>query len=243
MFSIFKKEINAFLSSLVGYIAIGTFLVVMGFFLWFIPEQNILDFGYANLDKFFALAPWVLMFLLPSITMRSFADEFKSGTIELLSTMPIKENQLILGKFWASFVLVIFSLLPTFVYIITLSSLSIIENNLDTGGIIGSYLGLFLLSAVFTSIGLFCSALTSNQVIAFLLAVILNFFIFMGFEYLSQFPIFNNGIDYILSYLGLHSHYQNISRGLIDSRDVLYFLSIILLFIMATKHILNKRKN
>jgi ABC-2 type transport system permease protein len=241
MISIFRKELHTFFSSLVGYIAIIVFLVVCGFFLWLIPENNMLDYGYANMDKFFDLAPWVLLFLIPAITMRSLADEFKSGTIEILSTLPIKEYQLIGGKFLSSFVLVLFSILPTLVYIFTLASLSIISNNLDTGGMIGSYVGLIFLAGAFTAVGLFCSSFTNNQIIAFLAAVFLNFILYSGFETMSRLPVLANGADYIVSQIGMQFHYNSISRGVIDTRDLIYFISVIVIFLLATQLMLQKR--
>lgn len=242
MYSILRKELNAFFSSLVGYIAIIAFLVVCGFFMWVVPDSNILDYGYATLDKFFLFSPWILMFLIPALTMRSFAEEFKSGTIEILSTLPIKESQLILGKFWASIVLMLFSILPTLLYVFTISRLSIIAGNLDTGGILGSYIGLFFLSAAFTAVGLFCSSLTNNQVIAFLISVFANFILFSGFETMSKLDFFSGGLDYLISEIGMQFHYQSISRGLLDSRDIIYFISLIIFFIMATQFSLKKRK-
>ena len=182
MYSIYIKEIHSFFSSLIGYIAILLFIVVIGFFLWLAPDSNILDDGYATLDKFFLLAPWILMFLIPSLTMRSFADEFKSGTIEILSTLPLSESNIVFGKFFASFTLVLISLIPTLFYVFTISSLSIPAGNIDSGGIIGSYIGLSFLNAAFTAIGLFCSSVTNNQVIAFLFSIFLNFVISSGFE-------------------------------------------------------------
>jgi ABC-2 type transport system permease protein len=152
MIYILRKELHSFFSSLVGYMAIIVFLLVCGFFMWVVPNANLLDYGYASLDKFFAFTPWVMMFLLPALTMRSFADEFKGGTIEILSTLPLKESQIILGKFFASFILVIFSILPTLLYVYTLSRLSLVADNLDSGGIFGSYVGLLFLSAAFTAV-------------------------------------------------------------------------------------------
>ncbi len=242
MYSILRKELNAFFSSLVGYIAIIAFLVVCGFFMWVVPDENILDYGYATLDKFFLFSPWILMFLIPALTMRSFSEEFKSGTIEILSTLPLKETQLILGKFWASIVLMLFSILPTLLYVFTISKLSIISGNVDSGGILGSYIGLFFLSAAFTAVGLFCSSLTNNQVIAFLISVFANFILFSGFETMSKLDIFSGGLDYIISEIGMQFHYQSISRGLLDSRDIIYFVSLIIFFIMATQFSLKKRK-
>lgn len=242
MIYIYFKEIHAFFSSLLGYVSILIFLLIIGFFLFLVPNTNILDDGYANLDKFFALAPWVIMFLIPAITMRSFSEEIKSGTIEILLTLPIKANQLILGKFLASFTLVFLSILPTLLYVFTISSLSVIKGNIDIGGIIGSYIGLLFLNAAFTAIGIFCSALTSNPVLAFLYALIGNFLLFSSFDIISQFPIFENGFDYIISHLGLQFHYKSISRGLIDTKDIIYFASIVLLFLSATHILLEKRK-
>lgn len=242
MYSIFRKELNSFFSSLVGYIAVAVFLLVCGFFMWIAPNSNILDYGYATMDKFFAFAPWVLMFLLPALTMRSFSDEYRSGTIEILSTIPLTEYQIILGKFLASLALVIFSLLPTLLYVYTIGHLSIIKGNLDSGGILGSYIGLFCLSGAFTAVGIFCSSLTQNQVIAFLIAIFANFILFAGFETLSKLPVLENGPDYLISQIGMQFHYTSISRGLLDSRDIVYFLSLVALFILATRLSLQQRK-
>lgn len=242
MKSILLKEIRSFFSSLVGYIVIILFILVCGLFMWILPDTNMLDYGYASMDKFFSFAPWILIFLIPAITMRMLADEYKSGTIEMLSTKPLKDSSIIFGKFWASFLLVCICLLPTLLYVLTLESLADIPNNLDTGGIIGSYIGMLFLISSFTAIGLFCSALTDNQIIAFLIAVFLNFLLFQGFESLSKLPSFDGSLDYIISQLGLHFHYKSISRGVLDTRDILYFISVSLLFIFASRLFLQKRK-
>lgn len=241
MLSIFIKEINSFFSSIVGYVAVLVFLIACGLFLWVIPESSILDYGYATLDKFFDLAPWFLMLLIPAVTMRSFADEFRSGTIEWLSTKPVTDLSIIIGKYLASLALVVFSLLPTLLYVLTISSLAVQENNLDTGGIIGSYFGLFFLAASFTAIGTFCSSLTNNQIVGFLVALFSCYLLYSGFEALSSIPSFANGIDYYLGMIGMSFHYNSISRGLVDSRDVIYFLSVIILFISLTRLSLNRR--
>ena len=170
------------------------------------------------------------------------ADEYKSGTIEMLSTKPLKESSIIFGKFWASFILVCICLVPTLLYVLTLESLAVVADNLDTGGILGSYIGLMFLIAAFTAIGLFCSSLTDNQIVAFLIAVFLNFLLFQGFESLSGLPAFRGGLDYTISQLGLHFHYKSISRGVLDTRDLIYFASVSLLFIFATRLFLQKRK-
>ncbi len=200
------------------------------------------DYGYASMEKFFSFAPWILIFLIPAICMRTFSDEFKTGTIELLSTKPLKENSIIMGKFWASFVLVCICLLPSLLYIITLYSLAIIENNLDTGGIIGSYIGLMFLISAFTAISLFCSSMTDNQVVAFLVAVFVNFILYQGFEAISGMEALSGGLDYIISQIGLQFHYQSISRGVIDTRDIIYFISVTLVFLFGTRLFLQKRK-
>lgn len=239
MVSVFIKELNSFFSSLIGYIAIIVFLLVCGLLMW-VFDNNILDYGYATMDKFFLFAPWVMLFLLPAITMRSLSDEFKSGTIEILSTVPLREKDIILGKFLASFALVVFAIIPTLLYVITIYTLS--KGNIDTGGIIGSYIGLLFLCAAFTAVGLFCSSLTSNQVIAFIIGVFANFILYAGFESASRLPILSNGIDYIISQIGMQFHYNSISRGVLDSRDIVYFFSIVAIFIMATRLSLQKRK-
>jgi ABC-2 type transport system permease protein len=241
MRSIFVKEINSFFSTIVGYVAIILFLTVCGYILWGDTDTNILDFGYATLDKYFELAPWLLMFLIPAITMRAFPDEFKSGTIEWLSTKPLTMMQIILGKYLAVLVLVIFALIPTLLYVLTIGSLTLIPNNLDTGGIIGSYIGLLFLTATFASIGLFFSSLTSNQIVGFLVALFGCLVLYVGFETFSKIPAFYGGLDYYISMLGLSFHYNSISRGIIDSRDVIYFLSIIVLFLSLTQLSLSRR--
>ncbi len=241
MRSIFIKEINSFFSSIVGYVAILIFLIACGLFLWIIPDTSILDYGYANLDRFFEMAPWFLILLIPAVTMRSFADEFRGGTIEWLSTKPITDLNIILGKYFAALSLVSFALLPTLVYILTVSSLSAIPDNLDTGAIIGSYIGLLLLASGFTAVGVFCSSLTSNQVVAFLIALFACYLFHSGFEALSKIPSFTGGIDYYLSMVGMSFHYNSISRGVIDTRDVVYFVSVVVLFVALTRTSLNRR--
>lgn len=241
MRSIFIKEINSFFSSIVGYVAILVFLIACGLFLWIIPDTSILSYGYATLDRYFDMAPWFLMLLIPAVTMRSFADEFRSGTIEWLATKPLSDTDIVLGKYFAALVLVIFAIIPTLVYIISIDSLSAIPNNLDTGAIIGSYIGLGFLAATFTSIGIFCSSLTSNQIVGFLVSLFACYLFYNGFEALSKLPSFATGIDYYLSMIGLSFHYNSISRGVIDTRDVIYFTSVIILFISLTRLSLNRR--
>lgn len=242
MFTLFKKEIRAFLSSLIGYISICVFLLLVGLFLWILPtDSNILDNGYAGLDSLFSLTPWVFLFLIPAITMRSFADEKKAGTIEFLLTKPLTDLQIIFAKYFASITLVLFSLLPTLIYYYTIYKLGNPVGNIDSGGTWGSYIGLFFLAAAFTAIGIFASSLSDNQIVAFILAVFLCFFFYIGFEYISALDIFGKMDDFILS-LGINDHYTSMSRGVIDTRDMVYYLSIIGIFILLTKTTLESRK-
>lgn len=241
MRSIFIKEINSFFSSIVGYVALLVFLVACGLFLWIIPEYSIISYGYASLERFFDIAPWLLLLLVPAVTMRSFADEFRTGTIEWLSTKPVTDVEIILGKYFATLGLIAFALLPTLIYVYTISNLSFPDVGLDTGALIGSYTGLFFLAATFASVGVFCSSLTANQVVGFLLSLVACYLFYTGFEQLSKLPKLADGIDYYLSMIGMEFHYNSISRGLIDSRDVVYFLSVIILFIALTRYSLNSR--
>ena len=242
MRSIFIKEINSFFSSIVGYVALLVFLIACGLFLWIIPEYSILGYGYASLDRFFEIAPWLLLLLVPAVTMRSFADEFRTGTIEWLSTKPVTDIEIILGKYFATLALIVFALLPTLVYVFTISSLSFPDVGLDTGALIGSYVGLFFLAATFAAVGVFCSSLTANQVVGFLISLLACYLFYTGFEQLSKLPSFAQGIDYYLSMTGMEFHYNSISRGLIDTRDIVYFLSVIALFVSLTRFSLNRRK-
>jgi ABC-2 type transport system permease protein len=242
MYTLFKKEIGSFLSSLIGYITISVFLLITGLFMWVLQtDSNILDNGYANIDPLFIMAPWVFLFLIPAITMRSFADEKKAGTIELLLTRPLTDLQIILAKYFAGFVLVLFSLLPTLIYYYSVYKLGSPAGNIDTGGTWGSYIGLLFLGAAFVSIGVFSSAITDNQVVSFILALFLCFFVYTGFEYIASFPMLSK-IDNIILSLGINEHYTSMSRGVIDTRDMLYFISLIALFILGTKTVLESRK-
>ena len=242
MRSIFIKEINSFFSSIVGYVALLVFLAFCGVFLWIIPDFSILGYGYASMDRFFEIAPWLLLLLVPAVTMRSFADEFRTGTIEWLSTKPVTEIDIIMGKYLATVALILFALLPTLLYVYTINNLSFPGISPDWGAITGSYFGLFFLAATFGAVGIFCSSLTSNQVVGFLISLLSCYLLYTGFEHLSKLPRFSEGIDYYLSMIGMEFHYNSISRGLIDSRDVVYFLSIITLFIALTRFSLVSRR-
>lgn len=241
MRSIFIKELNSFFSSIVGYVAVLVFLIACGLLLWIYEDNSILNSGYASLDRFFETAPWLLLFLIPAVTMRSFADEFRGGTIEWLSTKPLSAMDIILGKYFASVVLVVFALIPTVIYAYTINNLSLIENNVDFGAIIGSYVGLLFLVSSFTAVGIFCSSVTNNQIVGFLVALLGCYILYSGFDSLSRIPALADGIDYYLGMVGMAFHYESISRGFIDTRDVIYFLSVIILFISLTRLSLNSR--
>ncbi len=242
MFAIFKKEVRQFFSSLIGYIAIIVFLLVLGLFMWIFPDTNVLDSNYATLDSYFYIAPYIFIFLIPAITMRSFAEEIHTGTIELLSTRPVTELQIVLGKYFAALLLVFFAIVPTVVYFVTIYLLASPVGNVDVGGIIGSYFGLFFLGAVFVAIGIFCSSITSNQIVAFIAGVFLCFFLYLAFDYISQFGIFVGKSDYLVESLGMSAHYDAMGKGVVDSRDVVYFLSLISLFILFTRTTLAGRR-
>lgn len=241
MRSIFIKEINSFFSSIVGYVALLVFLVACSLFLWIIPNYSMLEYGYASMERFFDIAPWLLLLLVPAVTMRSFADEFRTGTIEWLSTKPVSDLEIILGKYLATVALIFFALLPTLIYVYTINNLSYPDISIDRGAIIGSYVGLFFLAATFAAVGVFCSSLTANQVVGFLVSLLACYVLYTGFEQLSKLPKFAEGIDYYLSMVGMEFHYNSISRGLIDSRDVIYFISVIAFFISLTRFSLTSR--
>jgi ABC-2 type transport system permease protein len=242
MISIFKKEISTFFSSLIGYIVIAVFLVYLSLMMWVFPDTSIFEYNYATLDQLFQLAPTIFLFLIPAITMRSFAEEKQTGTIELLVTRPLSDLQIILGKFFACVMLLIFALLPTLIYYITIYSLGSPVGNVDSGATWGSYIGLILLGATFVAIGIFSSSITTNQIVSFVLATFLCLMFYWMFDMVSRIPIFVGKIDDLIQNFGIQEHYNSISRGVVDSRDVIYFLSVITFFIMATKVSLESRK-
>lgn len=241
MFAILKKEISSFFSSAIGYLVIGLFLVVTGLFLWvFQGPFNITETGFADLAPFFQIAPWIFIFLIPAITMRSFSEEQKVGTLELLLTKPISKLQLTLGKFLGAFALIILAIIPTLIYVVAIYQLGNPVGNLDVGVTIGSYIGLMLLAATFTAIGIFASSLTDNQIIAFIIAVFLSFFLYFGLEGIAAFSTTSSVRDFINS-MGIQSHYTSISRGVVDTRDLIYFISVTAFFIIITMMKLHKR--
>ena len=233
MWSVCKKEFRQFFSSLTGYIAIIVFLLLNGLFLFVFPDTSLLDFGYATLDQYFELAPYILLLLVPAITMRSFADEYRGGTFEILQTRPLTGWQLVLGKYTGCLTVVAIALLPTLLYAYSINSLAA-EGGIDGGAVAGSYLGLFFLAAVFTAIGICTSSFTNNAVVAFIASAFLCFILYGGFDAISSIPAFQSGADYYIEMLGIAYHYQSISRGVIDFRDVLYFISVISFFLFIT---------
>lgn len=242
MYSIFRKEIHAFFSTLIGYIVIGVFLISIGLFMWVFSETSVLDYNFATMDQLFSIAPLVFLFLIPAVTMSSFAEERGKGTIEILYTKPLTTWQIVGGKYFANVTLVIFALLPTLIYYISVYQLGSPKGNLDTGAIIGSYIGLLFLAGAFVAIGIFASMLTHNQIVAFILAAFLCFFFHWAFSYLAMMPFFTGTLDLFIQKLGINYHYSSISKGLIDTRDLIYFISVIFVFIYATVTILENRK-
>ena len=241
MINILFKEINGFLHSLIAYVVIGVFLVGIGMLVWVFPESNILDYGYADLGSFFSSVPFILMFLIPAITMRMFAEETKSGSLEILMVKPVKTFEIVLGKYFAGLFLVVVALIPTLVYYYSAYQLANPVGNVDTAGIIGSYIGLLLLATVFTSIGVLTSALTDNQVVAFILAAFLSFILFTGLNSLSGIDVWSD-FSLFLSQLSIEYHYNAMSRGLLDSRDIIYFISINGLILLLTKLVIDWRR-
>lgn len=241
MYQIFLKEINNFLNSLIAYVVIGVFLTSIGLLMWVFPESSILEYGYADMGTLFTMGPYVFMFLIPAITMRMFAEEKRTGTAELLFTKPLTSFDIIGGKYLAGLFLVVFSLLPTILYYVSVYYLGNPVGNLDTPGIIGSYIGLALLGGVFVSIGILSSSITENQVVSFILAVFLCFILYSGFSSLATINVWGS-FSYIIEQFSILYHYGSLSKGLIDSRDIIYFLSVIGFMLLFTNLIINSRK-
>jgi len=241
MFAIFRKEITGFFSSLTGYIVIIVFLLVNSLFMWVFPgEWNILDSGYASLDTLFFLSPWIFLFLVPAVTMKMIAEEKRLGTLELIYSKPVTERGIIYGKYLASVALVLLALLPGVIYYISVYLLGESPGNLDKGGTLGAFLGLFFLAAVYASAGLFASSLTDNQVIAFIIAVLISFFLFMGFDSLAYLPGLKKIDEFVIG-LGINEHYKSMSRGVIDFRDIIYFIAVVVVFNEGTRIVLLTR--
>ncbi|MDH3322919.1 MAG: gliding motility-associated ABC transporter permease subunit GldF [Flavobacteriaceae bacterium] len=233
MIAILKKELNVFFASPIGYLVIAIFFIINGLFLWvFNGDFNILNAGFADLNSFFFIAPWFFIFLIPAITMRSFTDEIKSGTIEILKTKPITSWQIILGKYLGALILVISALIPTLTYVYTIIKLGNPPGNLDVGSTLGSYFGLLFIASAFTAIGLFTSTLSNNQIVAFIIGVALSFLMFYGFEALAELHLIEN---FSIENIGLQAHFKSMSRGVIDTKDLIYFMSVTFFFLFLTR--------
>lgn len=242
MFTIFGKEIRGFFSSLTGYIVIAVFLVVNSLFMWVFPgEWNIFDNAYAGLDTFFLISPWVFLFLVPAVTMRTIAEEKHSGTIELIYSRPITERGIVWGKFLGSVLLVLLALIPCMIYYLSVYMLGETPGNLDKGGTWGAFIGLFFLASIYTSAGIFASSLTDNQVIAFIISVLICFVLFIGFDSFAYLPGLKK-IDEFVIRLGINEHYKSISRGVLDIKDAVYFIAVAIIFNEATRLVLLSRK-
>lgn len=241
MITILLKEFDDFLNSLIGYVSISVFLTGVGLIMWLFPDTNVLDYGYATLEPVFTVGPYLLLFLVSAITMKSFAEEKRSGTLELLYTLPFRPLDILLGKYLAAISLVIVALLPTLLYYFSIFQLGNPTGNLDSSGILGSYLGVLLLSSVFVSIGMFCSAVTENQIVSFILSAFLSFLIYQGFEAIALIDIWGTW-SYYLEQLGIMFHYENISRGVLDAKDLVYFLGISFFFLLITLLALERKR-
>ena len=240
MKAIILREIKSFFGSPIGYLVIAIFLIINGLFLWvFEGDYNILNSGFADLSPFFTLAPWILLFLIPAVTMRSFSDEKKQGTLELLLTKPLSVWQIVNGKFFGAMLLIVLAIIPTLIYVYVISSLGSPEGNIDMGSTVGSYFGLLFLIAAYTSIGVFTSTLSENQIVAFILSVFICFVFYFGFEGLAT---ITPSFAMIISAFGMQDHFKSMGRGVIDTRDLIYFVSIAVLFLSLTVYKLKSFK-
>lgn len=232
MKSIVLREIKSFFGSPIGYLVIALFLVLNGLFLWvFSGDYNLLDGGFADLTSFFTLTPWILLFLIPAVTMRSFSDEMKQGTLELLVTKPLSLWQIVSGKFLGSFTLIIIALVPTLLYVLVISNLLLPSENFDYGSTLGSYFGLLFLISAYCSIGIFTSTLSDNQIIAFIMSLFISFIFYFAFDSVSEIAtVFKDTIASV----GMNAHFKSMARGVIDSRDVVYFCSLTFFFLSLT---------
>ncbi|WP_367770315.1 gliding motility-associated ABC transporter permease subunit GldF [Flavobacterium sp. WC2421] len=240
MKAILLREIKSFFGSPIGYLVIALFLILNGLFLWvFQGDYNILNTGFADMSPFFTLSPWILIFLIPAVTMRSFSDEKKQGTLELLLTKPLSIWEIVNGKFFGAMLLIVMAIVPTIIYVFVISSLGMPEGNIDMGSTIGSYFGLLFLIAAYSAIGIFTSTLSDNQIVAFIVAVFLCFFFYFGFEGLASIV---PSVSTLISAIGMQDHFKSMGRGVIDTRDILYFVSITILFLSFTVYKLKSFK-
>lgn len=241
MKSILIREIKSFFGSPMGYLVIAIFLLLNGLFLWvFEGDYNILNSGFADMGPFFTLSPWIFIFLIPAVTMRSFSEEKKQGTLELLLTKPLSVWQIALGKFLGAFLLIVIAIIPTLIYVYVISSLGQPEGNIDIGSTIGSYFGLLFLIAGYTAIGIFSSTISDNQIVAFIVSVFLCFVTYFGFEGLSH---YFDSFEHFIASFGMDNHFKSMGRGVIDTRDILYFVSFAYLFLLFTVHQLKSHKS
>ncbi len=234
MWMICKKEWQQFFSSITGYMVLGIFLFITGLLLFVFPDTSLLNFGYANLNGFFNLMPWLLLFLIPAITMRTISEEMRSGSFEILQTLPLSATQIVVGKYWGVVCIIFIALVPTSIYAFSMQSLSI-TGGIDLGATIGSYISLFFLANVYAAIGIFASSLVKNMIAAFAIGAFMCFILFIGLDALSQLPFFSNGIDYYIQLFGVKMHTANMSRGVIDWKDLIYFIALTTLFLYFTK--------
>ncbi len=242
IFSIFKKEIFQYLNTASGYISMVVFFVATWLFCWVFPSTNFFEYGYAEMGTFFEIAPYIFLFLVPALTMRLFSEEFRLGTIELLVTKPIGDFNIIIGKYLSAWFLVLLAILLTFCFFTSMYQLAYPIGNIDISGIMGSYLGLWLLGGVFCAIGVFASSTTDNQIIAFILSFVLSFILYDGISRIAEIESIGANFSYFLQNFSLNSHFQSLGRGVIDSRDLVYFLSIIFFFLYLTRISLRLRK-
>ncbi len=233
MWMICKKEWQQFFSSVTGYLVLGIFLLITGLQLFVFPDSSLLNFGYANLNGFFALMPWLLLFLIPAITMRSIAEEMRTGSFEILKTLPLTANDIVIGKFLGVLLIVLATLLPTIIYAVSMQALSI-TGGIDIGATFGSYISLFFLAALYAAIGIFASSLAKNMIAAFAIGAFLSFVLFAGFDAISNLTLFGNNTNYYIQIVGIKMHTANMSRGVIDSIDLIYFVATTCFFLYCT---------
>ncbi|MFK5958687.1 MAG: gliding motility-associated ABC transporter permease subunit GldF [Lutibacter sp.] len=236
------KELNSFFTSPTAYLVIAMYLVINGLFLWvFEGDFNILHAGFADLNSYFFIAPWIFIFLIPAITMRSFSDEINTGTIELLKTKPITNWQIILAKYFSSLILVLVTILPTLIYIYSIYQLGNPIGNIEFGTTFGSFIGLFFLASTYSAVGVFASTISKNQIVSFIIGVFISFFLFYGFEALASSNIFEN-LEYTVQTFGMFSHFESISKGILDTRDLIYFISTTFFFLILTNYRIQHEK-
>jgi ABC-2 type transport system permease protein len=241
VFTILQKELNAFFSSLMAYVIIGFFLLLMGLWMWVFPDTNVLDGDYADMQIFFRLSPYILMLLVPAITMHTFTEEKSVGTLEILLTTPLSLSQIILGKYLASLMIILLILLLTSTYYVSVCHLSSPPGNVDTAAVVGAYMGLMSIAAVFSAVGLLASSLTKRQIVAFLLGVLLCVLLYQGFDAWTTLQTWKS-YSLVIAQLGIHYHYEALSRGVIDTRDLLYFVSTAMVFLFATGLVIHYKR-